>query len=150
LRRAFSLVPEYLRTAQDTQALNYMDYGVPLGRRFRALKLWFVMRYFGREQISSLIRCHIKWAQQLAEQIRKDDRFEISAPVPLSLICFRYRGTDEENRQLLDRINASGVAFLSHTVLNGNYVLRLAIGNLKTTQSDLNQVWTTIQALANK
>jgi aromatic-L-amino-acid decarboxylase len=150
LRRAFLLVPEFLRTAQDTQALNYMDYGVPLGRRFRALKLWFVMRYFGRDRIAGLIRCHVKWAQQLAEEIRKDERFEVSAPVPLSLICFRYRGTDDENRELLDRINASGIAFLSHTVLNGKYVLRLAIGNIKTTQDDLHQVWTCIQSLAPK
>ncbi len=145
LRRAFSLIPEYLRTAEDPYALNYMDYGVPLGRRFRALKLWFVMRYFGRERIAGIIRSHVAWAQRLAEEIRKDERFELSAPVPLSLICFRYKGTDEQNRALLDRINASGVAFLSHTVLNGKYVLRLAIGNIKTTEADLKQVWETIQ-----
>jgi aromatic-L-amino-acid decarboxylase len=148
LRRAFSLVPEFLRTAEDATALNYMDYGVPLGRRFRALKLWFVMRYFGHERIADLIRAHVAWAHQLAEEIRSDERFELSAPVPLSLICFRYRGTDEQNRTLLDRINASGIAFLSHTVLNGQLVLRLAIGNIKTTEADLEQVWSSIQSLA--
>ena len=149
LRRAFSLVPEYLRTAEDSSALNYMDYGVPLGRRFRALKLWFVMRYFGRERIADLIRAHIAWAHELAEDIRGDERFELSAPVPLSLICFRYKGTDEQNRTLLDRINSSGIAFLSHTVLHGKFVLRLAIGNIKTTEADLEQVWSFIQSLAD-
>ncbi len=149
LRRAFSLVPEYLRTAEDTGAVNYMDYGVPLGRRFRALKLWFVMRYFGHERIADLIRAHIAWAHELAEDIRSDERFELSAPVPLSLICFRYKGTDEQNRTLLDRINASGIAFLSHTVLNGKFVLRLAIGNIKTTERDLEQVWSFIQSMAD-
>ncbi len=149
LRRAFSLVPEFLRTAEDSSALNYMDYGVPLGRRFRALKLWFVMRYFGRERIADLIRAHIAWAHELAEDIRSDERFELSAPVPLSLICFRYKGTEEQNRTLLDRINSSGIAFLSHTVLNGKFVLRLAIGNIKTTEADLEQVWTFIQSLTD-
>ncbi len=149
LRRAFSLVPEYLRTAEDTRALNYMDYGVPLGRRFRALKLWFVMRYFGHQRIADLIRAHVAWAHKLAQDIRSDERFEICAPVPLSLICFRYKGTDEQNRTLLERINASGIAFLSHTVLHGKFVLRLAIGNIKSTEADLKQVWSFIQSLAD-
>ena len=149
LRRAFSLVPEFLRTAEDGSVVNYMDYGVPLGRRFRALKLWFVMRYFGRERIADLIRAHVAWAHELAEDIKSDERFELAAPVPLSLICFRYKGTDEQNRTLLDRINASGIAFLSHTVLNEKFVLRLAIGNIRTTETDLEHVWTFIQSLAN-
>ncbi|MEP6536789.1 MAG: pyridoxal-dependent decarboxylase [Bryobacteraceae bacterium] len=149
LRRAFSLVPEFLRTAEDGSVVNYMDYGVPLGRRFRALKLWFVMRYFGRERVADLIRAHVAWAHELAEDIRSDERFELAAPVPLSLICFRYKGTDEQNRTLLDRVNASGIAFLSHTVLNGKFVLRLAIGNIRTTEADLQQVWSSIQSIAN-
>ncbi|HYP08704.1 MAG TPA: pyridoxal-dependent decarboxylase [Bryobacteraceae bacterium] len=148
LREAFSLVPEYLRTAQDTTAVNLMDYGVPLGRRFRSLKLWFVMRYFGYEGICRIIRNHIQWAQQLAAVIARHPSFELPAPHPLSLVCFRFKGTDDQNRELLDRVNAGGVAFLSHTMLDGRFVLRLAIGNIRTTQDDLQRVWECIQAEA--
>jgi len=112
LRRAFSLVPEYLKTAEDPRAVNYMDYGVQLGRRFRALKLWFVMRHYGHEGIAELIRSHINYAQKLAGLIRSDPDFEVAAPTPFSLICFRYRGPDRDNQALLDKINASGRAFL--------------------------------------
>ena len=145
LRQAFSLVPEYLRTAEDPRAVNYMDYGVQLGRRFRALKLWFIMRHFGREGIAEIIRTHIQYAQRLAALIRAHPDFEIAAPTPFSLVCFRYRGADEDNRALLDAINASGRAFLSHTVLRGRFVLRLAIGNLFTEWEDLEEVWQLIQ-----
>jgi aromatic-L-amino-acid decarboxylase len=145
LRRAFSLVPEYLRTAEDPRALNYMDYGVPLGRRFRALKLWFVLRYFGRQGISELLRSHIAWAQEFAAAIDAHPRFERVAPAPFSVVCFRLKGTDEQNQQLLETINASGKFFLSHTVLNGRFVLRLAIGNLATTRADVQQAWEMIQ-----
>jgi aromatic-L-amino-acid decarboxylase len=145
LRSALSLVPEYLRTSEDTRAVNLMDYGVPLGRRFRALKLWFVFRYFGRTGISEIIRCHLRYAQEFASRIASDPRFEIAAPVPLSLVCFRYKGTDEQNRTLLDRINGSGAAFLSHTVVNGNYVLRLAYGNMRTADEDVETVWRVVQ-----
>lgn len=137
LRRGFSLVAEFLKTAEHPRAVNYMDYGVQLGRRFRSLKLWFVFRYFGREKIGEIIRTHIEWAQRLADMIRTDPDFEVVAPVPLSLICFRYRGSDEANRKLMDEVNATGKAFLSHTVLNGQFVIRLAIGNIKTTWEDL-------------
>jgi aromatic-L-amino-acid/L-tryptophan decarboxylase len=148
LRQAFSLVPEYLRTAEDDRAINLMDYGVPLGRRFRALKLWFVLRYFGREGVSRLIRDHIRYAQDFAQRIVCDERFEVAAPVPLSLVCFRWRGSDAQNQQLLERINASGVAFLSHTVLDGKFVLRLAYGNLRTTAQDVDAVWSCLQSEA--
>lgn len=141
LRRAFSLVPEYVKTAEDPRAVNFMDYGVQLGRRFRALKLWFVMRHFGREGISELIRSHIRYAQKLAESIRQHPDFEVSAPTPFSLVCFRYRGSNEENLALMEKINASGKAFLSHTALNGNIVLRLAIGNIATSWQDIEEVW---------
>ncbi len=137
LRRAFSLVPEYLRTAEDPRAVNYMDYGVQLGRRFRALKLWFIMRHYGREGIAELIRAHIDYAQRLAGLIREHPDFEVAAPTPFSLICFRYLGSDDENRALLEAVNASGKAFLSHTVLNGRFVLRLAIGNIGTQWEDV-------------
>jgi aromatic-L-amino-acid/L-tryptophan decarboxylase len=145
LRQAFSLVPEYLRTAEDPRAVNYMDYGVQLGRRFRALKLWFVMRHYGREGIANLIRKHIAYAQRLAGLIREHPDFEIAAPAPFSLICFRYRGSDEDNRALLDAVNASGRAFLSHTALHGRFVLRLAIGNIGTEWEDLEETWSLIR-----
>src|SRR6204780_3524875 len=150
LRRAFSLVPEYLRTAEDSRAVNYMDYGVPLGRRFRALKLWFVMRYFGREKLAEAIRSQIAWAHELAEAVDADPSFERAAPAPFSLICFRYRGSDDENRALLEAINGSGKAFLSHTVLNGRFVLRLAIGNMDTQWEDLEETWNLVRQSARK
>jgi aromatic-L-amino-acid decarboxylase len=148
LRRAFSLVPEYLRTAEDPRVVNYMDYGVQLGRRFRALKLWFVMRHFGREGIAKVIRDHIAYAQRLAALIREHPDFEMSAPTPFSLLCFRYLGSDDENRALLDAVNSSGKAFLSHTVLNGRFVLRLAIGNIGTQWEDLEETWNVIRQAA--
>ncbi len=146
-KRAFSLVPEFLRTAEDGRVVNFMDYGVPLGRRFRALKLWFVMRYYGREGLAARIREHILWARELAAEIAADDRFELCAPVPLSLICFRRKGSDEANRELLERVNASGEVFLSHTALHGRFVLRLAIGNHGTTRRHVQRAWEIVQAL---
>ena len=141
LRRAFSLVPEYLRTADDPRALNYNEYGVPLGRRFRALKLWFVLRYYGREGIARLVRDQIMWAQELACQVDEDVRFERMAPTPFSVVCFRTKGSNEENQALLARVNQSGEVFLSHTVLNGIYCLRLAIGNMGTTRAHVQRAW---------
>ena len=148
LRRAFSLVPEYVKTAEDPRAVNYMEYGVQLGRRFRALKLWFVMRHFGREGICRIIRSHLEYAQRLASLIRAHPDFEIAAPTPFSLVCFRYRGSDDDNRILLDRVNASGKAFLSQTVLNGRFVLRLAIGNIATQWEDVEEVWSLVKQAA--
>ncbi len=145
LRRAFSLVPEYLRPAEDPRAINLMDYGVPLGRRFRALKLWFLMRYFGRERLQTFLRTHMRWAQEFARLLDADARFERVAPVPFSVVCFRYKGSAEENEEILARVNASGKVFLSHTELNGKYVLRLAIGNLGTRWTDVEQAWELIR-----
>lgn len=148
LRRAFSLVPEYLRTAEDSTALNYMDYGVALGRRFRALKLWFVMRYFGRAGVESILREHMRLAQLFAAWIEADGRFELAAPVPFSLVCFRLRESDAASERLMHAINGSGKAFLSHTVLNGRFAIRLAIGNVKTTETDVEETWKLLQDLA--
>jgi aromatic-L-amino-acid decarboxylase len=148
LKRALSLVPEYLKTTEDATALNLMDYGVPLGRRFRALKLWFVLRWFGREGITHILRNHLEWTKALADEMSRHPDFELCAPVPVSLICFRYRGTDEQNRELLDRINATGKAFLSHTVLNGRFVLRLSVGNVRARKEDLEITWETVQSCA--
>ncbi|MGA3210232.1 MAG: pyridoxal-dependent decarboxylase [Terriglobales bacterium] len=148
LKRAFSLVPEYLKTKsqEDARAVNLMDYSISLGRRFRALKLWFVMRYFGRDGIERLLRSHIAWAQEFASWVDADPKFERVAPAPLSVVCFRYMGTDDENRALLERVNNSGKTFISHTELNGRYVLRVAIGNLATTRDDVQAVWELIRA----
>lgn len=145
LRQAFSLIPEYLRTSEDSRAVNMMDYGVQLGRRFRALKLWFVLRYFGRDRMAEIIREHMRMAQDFADWVRADPEFEVVAPVPFALVCFRRKGSDEENRRLMDAVNASGKAFLSHTVLNGRFVLRMAIGNIKTSRADIEQTWDAIR-----
>jgi aromatic-L-amino-acid decarboxylase len=141
LRRAFSLVPEYLRASDDPRAVHLMDYGVPLGHRFRALKFWFVLRYFGREGMQRMLRTHIAWAKEFASWIDADPRFECIASVNFSVVCFRLKSSDEENRSLLERINASGSVFLSSTVLNGQLVLRIAIGNLGTTRKDVANCW---------
>ena len=150
MRRAVSLeqTPAYVQTAQHDRALNFSEYSVVLGRRFRALKLWFVLRNFGREGIEQILRGQMKLAQDLATEIASDARFELSAPVLFSLVCFRYRGTDDENRSIVDGINASGYAFLSSTQLHGKVVLRVAIGNLGTSWEDVQGTWERVRALA--
>jgi aromatic-L-amino-acid/L-tryptophan decarboxylase len=149
MRRMLSLeeAPPYLQAAEQDRAVNLADYSLALGRRFRSLKLWFVLRYFGRQGIARILRGHMRMAQELAQQISADPRFEVAAPVLFSLVCFRYRGSDQHNRDLLDRINASGKAFLSGTTLHGKFVLRLAIGNVATTEDDVRQTWEWIKSL---
>jgi aromatic-L-amino-acid decarboxylase len=148
-RRAFSLSAEFLRTSEDDRVVNYMDYGVQLGRRFRALKLWYVFRYYGHNGIIALLRESLRLAQVLKALIEADADFELSAPVPLSLVCFRYRAGNEMNQRLLAEINSSGKAFLSHTVLQGEFVLRFAIGNFQTTEQDVRETWDLIRQLAS-
>jgi aromatic-L-amino-acid decarboxylase len=148
LRRAFSLTPDYLKTQDDPRAHNLMDYGVPLGHRFRALKLWFVMRYFGRERIEAMLRSHIQWAHDLAALVDAHSQFERVAPVPLSVVCFRYKGSNDENRAIMEKVNASGRVFIASTVLNGKLTLRLAIGNLETTWKDVQEAWELLQEAA--
>jgi len=143
LREAFSLVPEYLRSTQDPRALNYMEYGIALGRRFRALKLWFILRYYGREQIASMIEEHIRWAQELAREIAQTPGWEVSAPTPMSVVCFRK--IDADNEALIERVNGGGEIFLSHTVLNGKYVIRIAIGNMYTKRDHVFRAWELLQ-----
>jgi aromatic-L-amino-acid/L-tryptophan decarboxylase len=125
-----------------------MDYGVPLGHRFRALKLWFVMRYFGRERIEAMLRHQIEWAQRLAKLIAADPRFEVVAPVPFSVVCFRLKGSEDDQKQIMDRVNESGRVFISGTVLNGRQVIRLAIGNLATTWDDVEEAWELVKKAA--
>lgn len=150
LRRAFSLTPDYLKTQDDPRAHNLMDYGVPLGHRFRALKLWFVMRYFGRERIEAMLRSHIQWAKDFAALVDAHPEFERVAPVPLSVVCFRYKGSDDENRAIIEKVNASGRVFIASTVLNGKLTLRLAIGNLETTWNDVQEAWDLLQQAAEE
>jgi aromatic-L-amino-acid decarboxylase len=147
VRQAFSLVPEYL-TTPEADAVNYMDYGLQLGRRFRALKLWFVLRYFGAEGIRQRLRDHIALAQEFAQWVRAETHWEILAPHPLSVVCFRYAppGLDDaqleaRNAAILDAVNATGEVFLSHTKTDGRYALRLAIGNLRTQRGDVEFAW---------
>jgi aromatic-L-amino-acid decarboxylase len=139
LRAAFSLVPEYLRVSEDVVSLS--EYAMPLGRRFRALKLWAVLRCHGREGLQAVIREHLRLAALFEQWVRDEPGWEICAPRPFSLVCFRRNGTDEENEALLERVNATGEAFLSHTRLDGRLVLRLAIGNARTTEDDVRHVW---------
>jgi len=148
LRRAFSLTPDYLKTQEDPRAHNLMDYGVPLGHRFRALKLWFVMRYFGRERVEAMLRAHIQWAKDFAALVDAHPKFERVAPVPLSVVCFRYKGSDDDNRAIMEKVNASGRVFIASTVLNGKLTLRLAIGNLETKWQDVQEAWELLQQAA--
>jgi aromatic-L-amino-acid decarboxylase len=146
VRRAFALIPEYLTVPEE--AVNYMDYGLQLGRRFRALKLWFVLRHFGAEGIRERLRHHIALAQEFAQWVDGEPNWEVLAPHPLSVVCFRYAppGRDEKeldrfNTRILHDVNATGDAFLSHTKIDGRYALRLAIGNLRTQRSDVMAAW---------
>ena len=151
LKAAFSLVPEYLRTAESSEVTNLMDLGFQLGRPFRSLKLWMVIRAFGAEGLRARIREHCAMARELAGWIESDSshggRFELAAPVPFSTVCFRAKvdGTPEEqdrfNERLLARVNAAGPFFLSHTGLNGRHTLRVAIGNLRTGREHVEALW---------
>ncbi|NJD20382.1 MAG: amino acid decarboxylase [Gemmatimonadetes bacterium] len=148
LVRAFSIVPEYLRSADTGKARDLMDYGVALGRRFRSLKLWFVLRYFGRDGIVANLREHVRLARSFAGWVEATDGWELAAPVPFSLVCFRFapegmtpQEVDGLNQRILDRVNTSGEAFLTHTRLRGRVVLRLAIGNVKTTEVHVARAW---------
>ncbi len=149
LARAFSLTPEYLRPTEDPRAHNLMDYGVPLGHRFRSLKFWFVLRYFGLEGLRSILRTHIAMAHEFVTWVQQDSRFELAAPAHFSTVCFRYKGSDEDNRKLIDRANASGKIFISHTNLAGKIVMRVAIGNLGTRKEDVREAWEIIQKAAS-
>jgi aromatic-L-amino-acid/L-tryptophan decarboxylase len=150
LRRAFSLIPEYLQTAQDPRAVNMMDYGVPLGRRFRALKLWFVLRSFGRAGLSNMIRGHIQMAQDFARQIDEHPCFERVAPARFSVVNFRYKGSDDDNRRILEAVNATGEIFISSTVLRGKFTLHLAIGNHGTRPETIARAWELLKNAAER
>ena len=145
LRAAFSLTPEYLRTTESAPVQNLMDTGIQLGRRFRSLKLWMVLRHFGVEGLRERLAYHIQLARHFAEWVRAHPDFTVVAPVPFSVVCFRANESDRFNEQLLDAVNGSGEVFLSHTRLNNQFVIRLAIGNLRTTEAHVARAWTLIQ-----
>lgn len=146
-RDAFSLVPEYLRADEDVVSLS--EYSNALGRRFRALKLWAVLRCYGREGLQARIREAIRLAELFEGWVRGEPGWELCAPRPFSLVCFRREGSDEENEALLERVNATGEIFISHTRLNGRYVLRLAIGSERTTEADVRLAWDVLRREAS-
>jgi aromatic-L-amino-acid/L-tryptophan decarboxylase len=147
-RQAFSLVPEYLRTPDDAYALS--EYGPALGRRFRSLKLWAVLRCYGAEGLRAIQREHIRLAELFASWVEQSDEWELAAPQRFSLVVFRREGSDEENEQLLERVNATGEIFINHTKLQGRFVLRLAIGNARTTEADVRQAWDVLNREAER
>jgi aromatic-L-amino-acid decarboxylase len=138
-RAAFSLVPEYLRSSDDAE--NLSEYGPALGRRFRSLKLWAVLRCYGREGLQATIRNGVRLAELFEGWVRAEPGWEVVAPRHFSLVCFRREGSDAENQALLERANASGEIFITHTRLDDRYVLRLAVGNARTTEEDVRQAW---------
>ncbi|NWG27289.1 MAG: amino acid decarboxylase [Ignavibacteriaceae bacterium] len=157
LKQAFSLVPEYLKTNKDDEVENLMDYGIQLGRRFRSLKLWFIIRYFGVEGLAERIKAHIELAQEFAKWVDYEKDFERMAPVPFSTICFRYNPgnkTEEElnklNEKLLEDINASGKILLSHTKLNGKFVIRLTIGSIRHERRHIEEAYKLIKSITHK
>ncbi len=148
LRRAFSLVPEYLRTPEQEKVRSGSDYGIQLGRRFRALKLWMVIRYFGHDGLAARIREHCRLARLFASWVDESSHWELLAPVPLGLVCFRARPDDRDDKRLdvlneaiMHGVNATGRALLSHTRLNDKLTLRLSVGNIRTTEKHVRQVW---------
>jgi aromatic-L-amino-acid/L-tryptophan decarboxylase len=145
-RAAFSLVPEYLRTTDEADSLS--DYGPALGRRFRSLKLWAVLRCYGRAGLQARIREAIRLAELFETWVRDEPGWELCAPRSFSVVCFRRSASDDENEAIVDRVNASGEAFLSHTRLNGRYVIRLAVGNERTTEEDVRRAWEAIRKAA--
>jgi len=155
VREAFSVLPEYLKTAEEAVAPNLMDYGVSLGRRFRALKLWMVIRAFGAEGIAARLREHVRLARLFRGLVAADPGFEVAAPSPLSVVCFRARFAganpeeeDRRNAETMEAVNAAGEAYLSHTKLKGRTVIRLAVGNLRTEERHIRRAWDLIRGAA--
>jgi aromatic-L-amino-acid decarboxylase len=150
IRQAFSVVPAFLQTPEAGRVRNLMDTGIQLGRRFRALKLWMILRYFGADGIRGRIAEHIRLAHLFAEWIDQHPDFECLAPVPFSVVCFRAKPAawmqsdwelDSLNERLLTSVNASGQVFLSHTRINGRFALRLAVGHIRTTEVHVRRAW---------
>ena len=149
---ALSILPDYLinDATKSGEVFDYRDWQVPLGRRFRALKLWFVLRYYGVEGLQYHIRRHIELTRQLVRWIEADKHFEIVAPVPFNLVCFRHRGSDGVNKRIMDELNDGGEIFLTHTMLGGRFVLRLCIGQSRTELEHVERAWNLIAATASR
>jgi len=147
-RDSFSLVPEYLRVGEEVASLS--EYTQVLGRRFRALKLWVVLRCYGRAGLQERIREHVRLAELFESWVRDEPGWEVVAPRHFSLVCLRREGTDEENEKLLERVNASGEVFLSHARLGDRYALRLAVGNFRTTEDDVRLAWDVLRREASR
>ena len=152
LIKTLSILPEYLKNqaTESGAVFDYRDWQIPLGRRFRSLKLWFVIRHYGVEGLQYHARQHVAMAQQFAQWVRADERFEVVAPVPLNLVCFRYVGTDEDNQRMMDRLNQSGDLYLTHTKLSGRMVLRFCVGQTNTQMRHVEFAWQRIQQEAAK
>ena len=152
LIQTLSVLPEYLRNqaTESGAVIDYRDWHIPLGRRFRSLKLWFVIRYYGVEGLRYHIRRHVELAQTFAKWVERADNFELAAPLPLNLVCFRHTGGDTLNRKLLEQLNRSGELYLTHTSLNGQYVLRMSIGGTHTDARHVEVAWNRIQKLASE
>jgi aromatic-L-amino-acid decarboxylase len=150
LIQALSILPEYLRNqATETGAvIDYRDWQIPLGRRFRALKLWFVIRHYGVQGLQHHVRRHVALAQEFAGWVRADPDFELAVPAPLNLVCFRHRGGDNLNQALMDRLNASGALYLTHTRLQDRLTLRLCVGQTHTERRHVEQAWQRIRQTA--
>jgi aromatic-L-amino-acid/L-tryptophan decarboxylase len=147
LIQTLSILPEYLRNkaTESGAVFDYRDWQIPLGRRFRALKLWFVIRHYGIEGLQYHIRRHVELAQQFAAWVKKDARFELATPAPLNLVCFRHKGGDEVNQKLMDRLNRSGNLYLTHTRLNDRLTLRFCVGQTNTMERHVERAWQRIQ-----
>ena len=147
-----SILPEYLRNqaTESGEVFDYRDWHIPLGRRFRSLKLWFVIRYYGVEGLRFHVRRHVALAQQFLKWISNDERFEVAAPAPLNLVCFRHRGGDKANEELMNRLNRSGDLYLTHTKLDGQFTLRLCVGQTNTEQRHVENAWTRIKEEADR
>jgi aromatic-L-amino-acid decarboxylase len=151
LTRPLSVLPEYLRNraTESGAVIDYRDWQIPLGRRFRALKLWFVIRSFGVEGLRQRIREHVQLAQEFARWVAEDERFELAAPAPLSLVCFRHRGGDAINQQIMDRLNTSGKLYLTHTRLDDRLTLRMSIAQAQTQRRHVERAWELIRVAAD-
>jgi aromatic-L-amino-acid/L-tryptophan decarboxylase len=152
LIQTLSVLPEYLRNkaTESGAVIDYRDWQIPLGRRFRSLKLWFVLRYYGIEGLQFHIREHVRLAQGFATWIRNDERFELAAPMPLNLVCFRLKSGDEANQRLMDALNHSGDLYLTHTKLNDKLTLRLCVGQTNTAERHVERAWKRIQEEATR
>ena len=147
LIQTLSVLPEYLKNkATETGAvIDYRDWQIPLGRRFRSLKLWFVIRHYGVQGLQHHVREHVRLAQQFAEWLKQDAEFELAAPVPLNLVCFRHKGGDQINQDLMDRLNRSGDLYLTHTRLNDRLTLRFCVGQTNTQERHVRRAWDRIR-----